>query len=223
MSPPALITAAQLKVFAPRCDHMAVAPALDRACRAHGIDTSRRVRHFMAQCHVESAGFTRLEENLDYSAERLAAVWPKRFPTIVAAAHFAHNPRALAEKVYGGRFGNAEAGDGWLYRGRGFNGVTFKANYGKAQAWSGLPLVDQPDLAAQIGPAAMIAASYWEMEGFNALVDADPDEKVIADLTLRIRTNETDDVDQASRRLNGGDNGLKVRRDQLLRAAALWP
>jgi putative chitinase len=217
-----LITAAQMRLFAPSCDYLAVGPGLNRACKAHGIDTPRRVRHFLAQCHVESMGFTRLEENLNYSAERMTVVWPKRFPTVASAKPFAHDPKALANKVYGSRFGNNQVGDGWRFRGRAFNGITFRSNYGRAQAWSGLPLVEQPELAAQIGPAAEIAASYWEVEGFNAIVDQDPDEKIIADLTLRIVTNETDDVDEAGAHLNGGETGRKARRDQLLRAAAIW-
>ena len=217
-----LITAAQLQIFAPRCDFLAVAPALDLACQAHEITTPRRIRHFLAQCHVESQGFTVLEENLSYSVGGLVATWPKRFPTPAAAGPFAHNPQALAEKVYGGRYGNAAAGDGWRYRGRGFTDLTFKANYAAASSWSGLPLVDHPELAAQIGPAAVIAAAYWQLHGLNQVVDADPDEKLIADLSLRIATNEEDDLEQATKVVNGGENGLKARRDQLIRAANIW-
>ena len=152
MKVPALITAAQLQKFAPACDFMAMAPALDRAARARRIDTPRRVRHFMAHLHHESMGFRRLEENLNYTTpERLCAVWPKRFPTVQAAAPYVRNPRALAEKVYGGRMGNVRPGDGWRHRGGGLIMLTGRDNYARAQSWSGLPLLEQPELLRQIG------------------------------------------------------------------------
>ena len=41
----------------------------------YGITTERRVAHFLSQCAHESAGFKRLEENLNYSAKALRAVF----------------------------------------------------------------------------------------------------------------------------------------------------
>ncbi len=73
---------------------------------AYEITTGLRLAHFMAQIHVESCGFTRLTENLNYSAKRLQQVWPQRFPTSAAASAYANNLALLAEKVYGGRMGN---------------------------------------------------------------------------------------------------------------------
>jgi putative chitinase len=218
----ALITAAQLQKFSPRCDFMAVAPALNRAALAHGIVTPRRVRHFMAHLHHESLGLTRLEENLNYSAKRLCQVWPRRFPTLAAAQPYAGNPRALAEKVYGGRMGNVRPGDGWKFRGGGFIMCTGHDNWARAEKWSGLPLRKSPELGRQIGPAAEIAAAFWEAEGLNQIVDADDDERAIADVADRIRLNETDDLVEGTEEINGGRIGLEDRRRQLLRAAFIW-
>lgn len=220
--PAPLITAAQLQKFAPSCDFQAVAPALDRACRAHGIATPRRIRHFMAHHHHESGGFRRLEENLNYSAPRLRQVWPSRFPSDAVAARYARNPRALAEKVYGGRMGNERPGDGWLYRGGGFNQLTGANNYRRAETWSGLPLLAQPELARQVGPAAEIAASFWDAEGINQIVDADAGEQAIADLAERLRVNEADDLLEGTLRLNGGRTGLEARGLLLIRAGFIW-
>jgi putative chitinase len=218
-----LITAAQLLRFAPACDAAPIAPALDQACRAHGIVTPRRIRHFMAQVGHESLGFTRLVENLNYSAPRLVAVWPRRFPTVTAALPYAHNPERLAEKVYGGRLGNTHPGDGWKYRGGGWIELTGLDNYRRGERWSGLPLVTQPELARAPGPAAVIAASFWQAEGLNEIVDADAGEPLVVNLAQRLKLNEADDLREASEAVNGGTVGLEDRAAQLLRAAVIWP
>ena len=41
----------------------------------YGITSKRRVAHFLSQCAHESANFKRLEENLNYSAKALRAVF----------------------------------------------------------------------------------------------------------------------------------------------------
>jgi putative chitinase len=48
----------------------------------------REVASFLANIGVESCGLTRVEESLNYSAKRMAEVWPRRF---------AINPNASAE------------------------------------------------------------------------------------------------------------------------------
>lgn len=43
-----------------------------------------------------------------YSAARLRQLWPSHFPTTATAEPFEHDPKKLAEKVYGGRMGNTQ-------------------------------------------------------------------------------------------------------------------
>jgi putative chitinase len=62
------------------------------------ITTALRLAHWFAQFAHESMGFSRLEENLNYSAVRLMQVWPKRFPTIADAVVCANNPERLATR-----------------------------------------------------------------------------------------------------------------------------
>jgi putative chitinase len=132
-----------------------------------------RLAHALSQWAVESQNFTRFVEDLNYSATRLRAVWPSRFPSIEAAMPFASNPAKLAEKVYGGRMGNTGHGHAWMYRGRGPTMLTGRANYEEAQRLTGLPLLSTPALAAEPGPGLAIACAYWSARHINNHADAD--------------------------------------------------
>lgn len=219
---PAAITAARLRELAPRCDYMAIAPHLDRAAKRYGIDTPRRVGHWLATVYVETQAFTRLEENLNYSAERLCEVWPGRFPTLASAAPYARNPRALANKVYGGRYGNTGPDDGWLYRGGGGIHLTFRDNYAAASKWTGLDLVRRPDLVRSWEVGAVVAAAFWETHGLNEIVAPDPGERIYATLDQTIRANEEDDLRQARKVVQGGQLGVDDVRRALLRSRMIW-
>lgn len=112
------------------------------------------VAYALATAHHETGGtFGPVTENLNYTtAERIRQVWPKRFPTEASAAPYVRNPRALANKVYGGRsdLGNRGGDDGWNFRGRGLAQITGRANYTK---WG---LESSPDDALKLTVAARI-------------------------------------------------------------------
>ena len=150
------------------------APHLTAACNRYGITTPRRIGGFIGQLMIESASFTRLEENLFYTTPaRIAAVWPSRFPNAAAAAPFARNPQRLANRVYAHRLGNGDeaSGDGWRYRGRGLKQLTGRDNYEEAQMRIGRPYVAQPELVAQPADAALTAAWFFARHGCNELAD----------------------------------------------------
>lgn len=118
---------------------------------------------FLANIIHESGGLRDLEENLNYSAQRLTEVWKDRFPTLESAQPYARNPQALAVRVYGGRFGNQSRADAWNYRGSGLIMVTFKANFQTVENATGMPVVANPGLLRVPGPAALKAAwAWWE-------------------------------------------------------------
>ncbi|RAS16105.1 hypothetical protein [Ensifer adhaerens] len=105
----------------------------------------------LAEAHHETGGQMQpISENLNYSAKRLTEVWPSRFPTLAAAAPYAKNPQRLANKVYGGRLGNVDPGDGWLYRGRGLAQITGRENYAR------FGIAGVPDDAAKMPMAIRI-------------------------------------------------------------------
>ncbi len=147
---------------------------------------------FLGQILHESAGLTRLEDGLNYSAERLTVIWPGRFPTANDARPYAHNPEALANRVYGGRMGNTEPGDGWRFRGRGPIQLTGRANYEFVGNLIGQDLTVTPELMGQPRYARGAAIAWWED---------------------RILDNKTGAPEKVTRRVNGGLIGLAHRED----------
>jgi putative chitinase len=171
--------------------------------RASGLlERPLRLAHFLSQVCHETAGLTVLVEHLTYTADRLTVVWPSRFPTPAAAAPFAGDPRALANKVYGARMGNVGPDDGWRYIGRGLLQLTGRTNYARVGRALGLDLETSPYLAASAEHALAIAVEIWRAAGCMAHADAD-------------------DVVQVTRAINGGTVGLADRRAWLAKTKAL--
>jgi putative chitinase len=115
------------------------------------------------------------------------AVWPHRVPSLEATDGFAHNPEALANKVYGGRMGNVEPDDGWRFRGRTPIMLTGRAAYERMGELSGQDLTVTPELAEGPIYGMQFARLWWEGS--------------IPDSMLS-------DTVQCRRRVNGGDIGL---------------
>ncbi|MDH0300613.1 MULTISPECIES: glycoside hydrolase family 19 protein [unclassified Pseudomonas] len=152
-------------------------PTLNRAMARWKIDSPVRQAAFLAQVGHESGQLRRLVENLNYSAEGLAATWKSRYrssdgkPNAKAVA-LARKPEAIANDAYAGRNGNSQQGDGWRYRGRGLIQLTGRDNYRAAAQALGLPLLEQPELIEQPEHAAQSAAWWWATHGLNELADA---------------------------------------------------
>lgn len=145
---------------------------LNAAMDEFGISDPEQVARFLANVGHETGGFAVLEENLSYSAERLTAVWPHRFPTIASTSGYARNPAALANKVYADRMGNGgeTSGDGWRYRGAGMLQLTGKDNQAECAQYFGVPLDQIGDwLRTPVG-AARSAARFYTSNGLH-LVD----------------------------------------------------
>ncbi len=71
------------------------------------------------------------------------------------------NDVSFFDSVYGGQYGNNKPGDGYKYRGRGFNGITFYDNYLKYGKAIGVDLVANPDMLNQMTLAAAASAVYF--------------------------------------------------------------
>ena len=183
----------------------------DQILAQYGINANaKRLSHFMAQLAHESSGFSLDRENLNYgSAARLCQVWPARFPSEDAAAPYVRNEEKLANRVYGDRLGNNQPGDGYKFRGRGLIQITGRANYAEHGQKLNIDLVNSPDLALDGEHAIRIAAMFWNSRAkssgrsMNELAD-------------------DDNIEQITRRINGGLTGLPDRRARFDKAWAIW-
>jgi putative chitinase len=106
--------------------------------------------------------------------------------------------------AYEGRrdLGNTQPGDGVRFKGRGPIQLTGRANYTSAGNALGLPLVSNPPMAADPRHAFRVSAWWWATHGLNPISD-------------------TADVLAATRRINGGTNGLTDRQQRYERCRAL--
>lgn len=140
--------------------------AIRAAMAEFEINTSKRIAAFLAQIGHETEGLRFMEE-------------------LGGAAYFAR---------YDGRedLGNTQPGDGARYHGRGLIQLTGRSNYREFGAALGLPLEQNPGIAAQVENGARIAGLYWRRRGCNAQADLDRFEAI-------------------TRRINGGLNGLASR------------
>jgi len=114
-----------------------------------------------------------LEENLNYRAETLMKLWPKRFPTLEFAKQYEKNPRKIANSVYANRMGNRDeaSGDGWRFRGRGAVQLTGHSGYYHAGQALGADFVMEPDLVATPKYAALTAGWFWSTHDCNRLAE----------------------------------------------------
>jgi putative chitinase len=151
--------------------------ALQKACDKHVISlNAKRVAAFLANVGVESNGLTALVENTNYSAARLAVVWPGRYsvnPFAVlkvpndTAVRIGGNPVLVASNVYANRLGNGseESRDGWNYRGQGLIQLTGKANIQAFFVAAGLPLTTDPAELQKPELASDSAAWFFANKG----------------------------------------------------------
>lgn len=70
------------------------------------------------------------------------------------------DPKKFFDKIYGNRYGNGPT-EGYLYRGRGFNQLTFKGNYKKVGGAIGFDLVANPELMNQVSVATAALIQYF--------------------------------------------------------------
>ena len=148
--------------------------ALNETFSRFNLTTNNQKAMFIGQCSHECGNFRLLEENLNYRAETLMKLWPKRFPSLEFAKQYEKNPKKIANSVYANRMGNRDeaSGDGYRFRGRGALQCTGHSTYFHAGKALGVDFVMQPDLIATPKYAALTAGWFWETHKLNPPSDA---------------------------------------------------
>ena len=184
---------------------------IQQACAEFNIDTPKRVAYFLGQCAHETGGFKTLEENLNYSADSMAAVWPNRFAVLgpdkkpvkvngknqpnkfALALH--RKPELIANSVYANRMGNGpvESGDGWKHRGMGLKQLTGMDNHRRCGLALGADFVNHPELLLTPEYAARSAAWFWKENKLWLFADVD-------------------DIEGMTKKVNGGLIGIEDRK-----------
>lgn len=151
-----------------------LAGPLNETFERFDISTPRQQAAFIGQCGHECGNFRIFEENLNYRAETLMKLWPKRFPTLEFAKQYEKNPRKIANSVYASRMGNRDeaSGDGWRFRGSGALQLTGHANFFHASKALGVDFVAAPELVRTPKYALLTAGWFWSTHNCNALAEA---------------------------------------------------
>jgi putative chitinase len=172
----------------------------------YGVTTERRVAHFLSQCAHESGNFKKLEENLNYSAKALRAVFGRYFGDAPKrdADEYHRQPEMIANYVYMDEFrkykmGNVNEGDGWLFRGRGLKQLTGRDNYTRFGDSIGISAEEAAEYVATPKGAVESACWFWDANNLNDIAD-------------------TDDVVKMTKKINGGNIGLEDRQKRYINA-----
>jgi putative chitinase len=120
-----------------------------------GITNPYAIAGMLAIVSKESS-FVPKSENLNYSASRLQQVFGL---SSARANEIANKPELIGNAVYGSKSGNSST-EGYKYRGRGFNQLTFKGNYDAYGKLIGEDLVSNPDKVNNPSTAAKVLIAY---------------------------------------------------------------
>jgi len=189
-----MITLEQLQHIIPKNkNHAEWLAAINELLPKYEINSKSRISCFLAQCVHESAGFTALKENLNYSAEGLQKTFAKYF-TAAQAVSYAKKPELIANRVYANRMGNGDeaSGDGFRYCGRGVIQLTGKTNYERFAKSINKTLEETVAYLTTVSGALESACWFWKTNNLNSLADSE-------------------DMKSITKKINGGFLGLEDR------------
>lgn len=134
-----------------------------------GITNKFTKAAILAICQKESGFVPKNEATYaKTSASRIKAIFSSmRKYSDAEVDSIKKNPKKFFDIIYGSKYGNGPS-DGYNYRGRGFNQITFKDTYKKYGAKTGKDLVGDPDLLNTVEVAAE-ALVYFFKAGMKML------------------------------------------------------
>jgi putative chitinase len=140
--------------------------------KKYGITSPLRIAHFLGQIAVESANFTANVERISYDS---------------AQKKYQNHPY----------LGNKKEGDGYRFRGRGLIQLTGRSNYQRYKDFSGIDVVNSPELASELINSIDIACWYWVYGSAWGNLNKFADKDSVLSVTKGV---------------NGGTNGLAERK-----------
>lgn len=152
--------------------------------RRHISDSEMRAAIFLGQIHIESQGFEKVVESLNFSEQRLLLLFNRNRISAKHASMYGRNDKhpadqqMLADILYGGAWGkknlgNTQLGDGWRFRGRGLKQLTGRDNYTRFSKWwfGDDRVVQDPEMVAQPHGAVASAVWFWADKELNQIAD----------------------------------------------------
>ncbi len=199
-NPMNIVTEQMVHVAAPETKIPAAwAKHFDKFLPQYGITTKADIAMFLGQTAHESGGYTRLDENLNYSADGLIATWPKRYTRTLANAH-ARKPELIANHVYSGRMGNINPGDGWRFKGKGIIQLTGRDNHTAFGKTIGKSAEEARVYLESAEGMVHAACWFWKVNNLSA---------------------HQNNVEQATQIINNGQKGIEDRKRRYSRVMNL--
>jgi predicted chitinase len=192
------------------------AQTLFASATATGASPTPSAEYIKAEQLIQIAGSNAPSDRLRQLAPSLNEVLnyyqintPLRICHFIAqVAHESACFKAMEEYASGADYegrddlGNTQPGDGVRFKGRGLMQLTGRANYGRFSKAMNQDFIAQPQLVAQSPWAVWMAGWYWDDHQLNKYADRD-------------------DLEQVTRIVNGGQNGLEDRRHYLQKAKSV--
>lgn len=179
-----------------------------RELDSKGITTTRtRLGFFFANIEHEVNGFRLkgLTENINYTAARMAQVWPNRFrdaASVQAKYGTAKGWQLKAfDDIYGNRMGNRPGSrDGSTFIGRAGPQWTGRDGYTVLEKRLGIPATTKPEMIAEPSRQPEVCAAFWDWKNLNSKADGGDFKSVrklwnggtngIADVMTRLKGND---------------------------------
>lgn len=168
-----------------------------------GLKDDKAFCYFLAQLAHESGNFKATVEDFNrYTAANVKKLWGSKFSSMEEIKSYIGKPYELAEKVYGGRMGNDQPGDGYKYRGRGFIQLTGKGNYRVVSKY-----------------LKSLGVEKWDIVTHPEWVSDDPEIGALAAIGYMLNRDgavaaaNAHDVKTLTKKINGGYNGLAARTE----------
>jgi predicted chitinase len=135
------------------------------ALHKHGFTNEVLIKGIAAEVFTETGFVLQAEMSYRNTPEaRLRQLFGHRLTPYSDSqlAALKKNDVQFFDVIYGGQLGNTAPGDGFKYRGRGYNQITFKANYQNVGKSIGADLVNHPDLLLTVPVAAHALADFFK-------------------------------------------------------------